>query len=807
MADPFDRQGPHLALPGTVAHGQDVVSVAAIARALYRSRWLIAGFFAAGVVAAVILTMVQSPQYESEATIQIHGESASRASGLAELGPAIGFPGIVDDGSGIETDMLVMTSRRIVEHVVDSLSLHVELVDPPMARSDLFSAVRAPKDITPFVLHLQRNGSSYRVRTESTSTLRPHPDVVEVGKPFVVGGLELTLRDGSDTTDVDRIAIAVRPFRDAVQSVQSELEVARAGRGTQIVTVTYRNRDPILAAAVPNAIMDAFIHHTNETNKAENRSRANFLRQQVAQYEMQLADAEARLREFREQQQIISIEDQAAEQVRRYAQLQSRRDELQEERDALRRLLRRVQAESAGSGGEDTYRQLASFPVFFANPTIQNIIRSLIDLENSRAQLMVRRTEENIDVQGIDKRIDELELQLLETAENYLESRENQMASLDATLAEFAQQAGTVPAREVEFARLAGQRELLAGIHRQLQMRLHEVEVEEAVEPMHVQLLDPALIAERPASPRPLLNVVLGSVLGLGLGLVATFITQGLDTRVRSRADVQLAAGGLPIVATIPRVARHTNGRPALGVGLPRLRPAVRAELPPTLVSRDEPFSPAAEAYRSLRTRLYLRHPAGASSLVVVTSAHVGEGKTTTSANLAVSLSQQGWRTLIVDADMRKGRLHEVFGLSQAPGLAELLRGERRIDEVVQTLQHGETALHVIASGQHPVNPAELATRMADSAELAQLRREYDHVVIDTPPLGLAAEAAVICALSSATVLLVARAGFSTREGIERVSEELRSLGVQVGGIIINDIVSSEAPAYGYHNLGYSSHA
>jgi tyrosine-protein kinase Etk/Wzc len=800
MADIVERRASQQPpMPVTHRYGQEEVSLAGVARALIRARRLIAGLVLAGVIAAIGLTLLQTPEYESEATIQIHAQRASRGSGLAELGPAIGLPGLVDDAGGIETDMLVMTSRRIVEHVVDSLSLHVQVVEPPVARSDVFSVVRAPRDVSPLSLELRRDGSAgYRVRVESASASPPHPEMIKPGEPFLVHGVELALREQPDVGGVDRMSIVIRPFRDAVEAVRSELEVARAGRGTQIVTVAYRNRDPVIAAAVPNAIMDAFIHHKNETNKAENRSRANFLRQQVAHYEVELTEAETRLREFRERQQIISIQDQATEQVRRFAQLQSRRDELQEERDALRRLLSRVQTESAGAGAEDAYRQLASFPVFFANPTIQNIIRSLIDLENSRAQLMVRRTEENIDVQGIDKRIDELESQLLETAENYLESRENQMASLDATLAEFAHQAVTVPAREVEFARLSEQRELLGGIHQQLQMRLHEVEVEEAVEPMYVQLLDPALVAEDPASPRPLLNVVLGAMLGMGLALMLLFVRQALDTKVRSRADVQLAAGGLPILAAIPRNASVQN-RSALRIPqLPFLRRPQSRRVDSAVVARDEPLSVAAEAYRALRTRLFLRRSTAAPSTIVIISAVAGEGKSTSAANLAVALAQQGSRTLLIDGDLRKGRQHDLFAFAQSPGLAEFLRGERPLAGLVHSLQLTDGILDVLPAGRYPPNPAELIGGAGLASALAHWQESYEHIVVDTPPLSLAADAAVLCSYPHTSALVVARAGFSDRDAIEHVHDELTALGIRIDGVIVTEVPDADAPAYGY---------
>ncbi len=791
-------------------HGEsarDEINVADVMRVLYRRRILIGTIVVLAIAAAAIYTGFQVPEYQSEASVQIHSEQFGR-SGIPGIGGTVaGIAGLGQNVGGIATDMLVMQSRRIVEHVSDSLSLHVELTYPRAPRTTFFSAVHAPRDVRPVLVEFQRSpDGTYLVRVEPRSGAPvPHPDRAVPGVPLAIGRVSLTVVDQPDGVMPERITVDILPFREAVERVRRNLEVVQAGRGAQIVTVRYRSRDPVMAAAVPNAVTRGFIRHKNETSKTESRSRARFLREQVANYEIQLAAAEARLQAFSEQEQIISVQDQATEQVRRFAQLQVRRDELKEERDALQRLLARVQQESSSVEAQDTYRQLASFPVFFANPTIQNIIRSLIDLENNRAELMVRRTEASVDVQGIDSRIRELEFQLMETAENYLESRENQMASLDATLGQFGQQVGAVPAREIEFARLSGQRELLAGIYRQLQTRLHEVEVEEAVEPLDVQLLDPALMPERQASPRLILNLILGGVLGVALALLVVFVGETLDTRVRSRSDVVLASGGLPVMATIPRIqsseSGRINGRRSLR-RIGRARPDEQSVS--SLVSRDAPRSLAAEAYRALRTRVFFRRDGSVPATLVIMSAVAGEGKSTSAANLAVALAQQGVRTLLIDADLRRGVLHRLFDVEQAPGLSEVLQEKVAVEEAIHVVHVGGAQLDVLATGVFPPNPSELVGSVRMQRQLRELQDRYDRIVIDTPPLSSATDSAVLGSMPSTAALLVARAGFSDRTAIEHVARELQDLGIRVDGVIVNDVPLPDAPAYRYQPAGGS---
>lgn len=818
---------PSRLYPVEAPPGRSDIYLADIARGLYRNRWLVIGIAAAVIAAAAVFTVFQTPEYESEAAVQIHFERAARSSALTDLGAAIGLGDLVNREAGrIGTDILVMQSRGIIEHIADSLTLHVQMTEPRAARVAVFSAVDAPRNVVPATVEFRHRGNGvYDVRVEPASEEPPrrapgvahdpgwdpeaawralfeHPARVEVGQPFEIGNVDLTLDPALSEAPPDRITVEVRDFRGAVEAVRSNLDVATAQSGTQIILVGYRHPDPVLVAAVPNAITSSFVRHKIETSQWENRSRGNFLREQVGHYAGTLEEAEARLQAFREREQVINAPAQATEQVRHYAELLSHRDEIVQERDALHRLLARLRNETSPDSAHETYRELAAFPVFFVNSAIQNIIRSLIELENQRAELMIRRTEESIDVRGIDTRVRELELQLLETAESYLASRENQLASLDATLSQFADLAGQVPAREVALARLTREQELLTEIYGELQLRLHEVEVEEAVEPLDVQLLDPALVPNRPVSPRPMLNLVLGAFLGIALGLLAAFTRQIVDTKVRSRHDVRIAAGGLPVMATIPRIAsgadRRVNGRLTLR-RLRRARPELGRVSP--LVARDAPRSPAAEAYRALRTRVFFRRDNDAPRILILTSAAAGEGKSTSAANLAVTLSHQGVATLLIDGDLRRGTLHEIFGVDRTPGLAEVLREEVELGEALRSIELAGGRLDILPSGAHPENPSELIGGQRMELVLQDLIDRYDRILIDTPPLRSATDAAVLCSMPYTGALMVARAGFSDRHAIEEVARELQEMGIRVDGVIINDVAVSERPAYGYHSV------
>jgi capsular exopolysaccharide synthesis family protein len=785
----------------------DELTLADVVRILYDNRRVVLVVMAGTLVLALAVTLLQRPVYQTEATMHVHDDRMTRSGLQSELGSIAVLAGLGRTTSGLETDMLIMQSRLILAAIADSLAMQVRLVRPAAARESVFSEVEVIDAATPtgtVTFRLRRDGR-YDVTATASDPLRrlPHPNVMEPGVPARIGGVQLTLAAQLAQDLPRRIDIEIVTPRSAVTNLRRNLRVSQLGRNARIVSLQYRDRDPVLAAAVPNAVSGAFLDHKRTTSHSEARRRAEFLRDQVARYNDQLVGAEAELRGFREREQIISVPDQASEQVRRMAQLQARRDELIEERQALRYLITTLRGEDRDV---ESYRRLATFPVFFSNRAVQVILESLIDLENQRAQLSVRRTEQSIDIRGIDDRIQELELELLATATSYLENREVQLASVGTTLQQFNRDLGTIPAREVEFARLSRQQRLLAEIHGQLELRLREVEVEEAVEPAQLDVLDPALLPLKPASPRPLLNLFLGGAFGLLLGVVGAFGRQALDTRVRTREDVQAVSGGIPVLGLVPHSAsagstesrsllpRRGNGR---GLSIPALRSRSAGYAGPgPLVARDTPQSPAAEAYREIRTRLSIRNGAVPPKLLVVTSAGEGEGKSTIAGNLAVSFAQQGGAILLCDADMRRGALHQLFGLPLAPGLADVLAGRVTLDEVMHTVVIDGVSLNVVTAGAAPANPTELlgGSRMKELA--AELGERFARVIIDTPPLQGTLDPALLGTLKNAATLLVARFGVTDRGAVERASNDLKGLGSPVLGVVVTDVAHPRRRAY-----------
>ncbi len=761
------------------------------------------------VALAAVLTAVLPPTYESQTSVQILQQDEA-GQFLAELGPlaALGMPGLGD--SEIDTDMSVMRSRRIVGAVVDSLALHVQVRGVDGARDEIVRIDPGSADAVPgtYTLRRQADGSyalaSAKVRqrdgsyTRSESAIRQlvaAPDRIPLGQPVEMAGIRLTLADELADDPPNEIRLRIQPFQEFVQRVRErDLRVRRPDRG-QVVLAEYRYRDADLAAAAVNSLARHFIEYKLSTNSTDSRNRVQVLQEQTDNYAQLIRDVEEVLQRFQEQELLIAPEEQATQQVRRVAELQVARDAAVVERQAMAAVLAQVAAaEPSIEPGASPYRRLATFPSFIANGAIQDLLQALIELEDTRAELLVLRQPGNQDVVALTNRIEELELQLLRLAQNYLSSLDAQIASAGSSLASFESELATMPSREIEFARLTRERMLLSEVYLTLQQRLKEAEVLAALESAAgaVRVLDAGLVPERPIFPNPAVNLGLATVLGLMLGVMVVIARESMSTRIRSRADIVTSGIGVPVLGSIPRFAGRHRLNGARAGGRPRL-PGSRQALGKgdgdgALVARELPGSPASDAFRALRTSIALSDRAAPPRVVVITSPARGEGKSISASNLAITLAQQGSRTLLVDGDLRTGRLHEVFSIERQPGLVDVLTGSVPLREAIRQVEvgAGATPLSILASGNPPANPPDLLGSERVGRLFGALRESYDSILVDAPAMESVADAALLGSLADATVLVI-RAGATEQDALADAVAQLRRLGVNVGGVVFNE--------------------
>jgi uncharacterized protein involved in exopolysaccharide biosynthesis/Mrp family chromosome partitioning ATPase len=740
---------------------------------LLRGRWIIAGTLALAVAVAVLVTLLQDPVYESEATVRIDEEEQG-LSMLSRMAP-MGLGGVAGLGrSDVQTDIVELRSRRIAEAVVDSLRLQVRVVRPDTARDAVLRVLRVDPATRGATIRLTlQDGGAYAVAVDGRSaggagTVRP-------GEPFTAGGAELVIEPAG--VAIPQMVVQVVPFNTAVSEVRKYMRVDRLDPTAQVLAIRYRDRDPVLAAAVPNVTSTIFVRYKTETSRERSFGTVDFLQEQIANYAPALADAEARLQSYREQAQIISPTDQAAEELRRVGDLHVRRDMMRTEQVSLRELLARVERPGAQTSARSLARDLAAHPLFLSNGAVQDVLRTMSELETERSSLAVRRTDENLDVRAIDERLNELEDQLLRLARGYLRSLDTQVASMDGMLARSEQDLGTIPAREAEFLRLTREQKLLEEVLLMLQTKLKEEEIQASSETTSVRELDTALVPEGPVSPRPLLNLLVALMVGTVVGVGLAFGRDAMDDAVRSEDEVRSVTGGAPVLGMIPDTGGGTRAAVRRG-SMPRwlLAPPLR------LGSGGSGGRSEVHAFREIATAVRIGEPGGPRT-VVITGAGEEAGKVAVARGVALQLARRGRRVLLVVADARGAG-----GIDPIPRPVRLsdVTDAAAFRRVLERYTDPDTGVKLDVLRCDGV-PAEEPMEPWKLGELVQrFGSDHDAVVVDAPSLSYSGDAAVLGRFADST-LIVAQIGKTDRDALARAVERLDQLEVPFGGIVLTD--------------------
>lgn len=296
--------------------------------------------------------------------------------------------------------------------------------------------------------------------------------------------------------------------------------------------------------------------------------------------------------------------------------------------------------------------------------------------------------------------------------------------------------------------------------------------------PISASVLRPATVPIAPVSPNTNLNIALGALIGLALGLGLAVLIEVLDTRVRNEKDV-----------------RQIVDAPILG-GISFDKTAAKRPL----IVRTEPNSPRAEAFRGLRTSLQFLDVEGGPRSFVVTSSVASEGKSTTTANLAIAMADAGARVVVIDGDMRQPTLADYLGIEGAVGLSDVLIGRAKLGDVLQPWGHG--SLVALPAGAVPPNPSELIGSGAMAALLRLLEKEFDTVLIDSPPLLPVTDGALLAKQTRGAILVVA-AGRTRRQELAASVATLERVDARLAGIVMTMVPTRGADAYGYGQYGY----
>ncbi|MFO7586777.1 MAG: polysaccharide biosynthesis tyrosine autokinase, partial [Gemmatimonadota bacterium] len=536
------------------------------------------------------------------------------------------------------------------------------------------------------------------------------------------------------------------------------------------------DEDPEHVADLVNGVARSYQQHRARTAREMAGRRRQIIATQLAALSDSLRVAQQAAIDY-QSRNVFSPNAEAASVTGELVAVDGRRRELSYQESILSGLVAGLQT----SGRNDQALQMIMALGADLVPQGPELSRRIQELQLRRAELTASRfglTAEDPQVQVVDSLISETRGQARLAAEQALMRLQGRISQENARYSQLAGRAGALPVQTAEFGRLQLRVNAIQAIFDQHVGRYFEAQIAEGVE---VGDIDIVAAAATPVWPDPsyrTLNLTIGLIAGMLVGIVGALLTDQVDSRVRRKLDAERATS-LEVIGTIPEI-RSLEGRSATA-----------------LIGKD--------AFRTLRTHLRFARAGRPPQLIAVTSATPRDGKSTVAANLALTLADQGARTLLVDADLRRPQIHTTFSLEQAPGLSDVLRGSVPLEAAAVPSAEGST-LRVLPCGSGVDNPTEFIGDPGFEALLVALRDAYDYVVIDTPPLLAVTDAALVGAVADGT-LVVVRANRTDLNALRTAVQQLRRLRVPLLGMVLNAVPKGHMSDYAYYPSHYPSYA
>lgn len=563
-------------------------------------------------------------------------------------------------------------------------------------------------------------------------------------------------------------------------------------RLTRLVDITVSTPDPELSARIANSIATGFAREDYQLQTAITRGASNFLQQEADRLKAKLQQSEEALQKCREEAGSIGIQ---RSQDYLLPKLQEANVRLGQARAAVTHLQARYEQICAETNHLD---DLLRLPQIATEPALVEPRARLAQANADFSAAQLRYKPKHPKYQQASQRLDEardyLSREARQLPESYRLAYESAVATATNIAAEVKQteaDAVRLSAEAIRYNMLSREVESDRALLASVLNRLSETSFSEEMHVEKLRFVQAAVVPRQPASPRVALILLGGVLVGLVSGLAIALTLHSLDGSILS-ADQAEAALGLPVLNVVPRL----KGIPEGG---------------PRLVGDSPAHAAGAEAFRSLRTALSLLGRAENRRTFLFTSTVPQEGKTFTSINCAAAFAQQGLKTLLVDADLRRPSVENYLTgqMDERPGLAEYLTGQQPLPDLVQTLP-GHPNLFWLAAGQPVPNPAELLAQDALKGLLAEALQRFDRVVVDSAPVTAVSDTLHLVANCQSTVLVV-RSHFTPQRPVQRTVQLLRQAGARLCGVVLNLEPRQWGPGYygdhRYYQSGYGSYA
>jgi capsular exopolysaccharide synthesis family protein len=755
-------------------HQEDTINIKEIVRIIRSYRKSISLIFVLVFTVTLYLTMTTQPIYQATTVVMIKESGSDAGSFVFDFG-------MNSSKERLQNEIEVLKSYQLHERLVQSL-----ISDGSAEELALFGTryVRTRYRLFDYFLGWIGRSADSLIAPRDLNFAQRIEVVEELRRNFGIS----TVRDA----DVLKISITSPDSSDAVYLANR-------------LSTTYRNFD--LAGG-----------------QGELHFVLTFLDSQITKYETRLATVENELQEFQSQYKIYALDGSAELLLKDLTEYESIYYTNIAELEVAQERVNYLKGQLS-----DSEKALMDEITNTNNPMIVALRGKIAELEAQKVQQMVDEgwDEKSLQAKDFNRRISEMKAKLTNITESLILSgwsEEDPFAASQEIFNKIVEQEVEVhsarsraeeykklvdrmsgrltdlPVQTLQYARLERDLKLNENLYLTMKQKYEESRITEAGQLGKVRILDPALVADK-IRPNKKMNVLLGLFLGIGLGVGYAFVREFLDNTVK--AVEQLERKGLTVLGIIPDMHHQAGGPVRKQLANPSKG---GTDFRRRLITYEDPKSPVSESYRSLRTNISYASADKKIKSLLVSSPQPGEGKSTTTANLAIAFAQLRKRTLLIDADLRKPVQHNVFDQSRGPGLAEYLIGDV---QDIHTIIHPTKVenLFIITAGGLPPNPSELLGSDRMSQMVDQLEKEWDMVLFDSPPIVAVTDASMISSEIDA-IAMVVKAGQTDRAAVDRALDTIKNVKAPLVGVILNGanpetLAGKYSYYYSYYNYYY----
>ena len=568
---------------------------------------------------------------------------------------------------------------------------------------------------------------------------------------------------------------------------------------SRIIEVHYRSADANVAATVVNTLMQTYVENNFKARFESTMQASDWLQKQLVDMQMKVETSQEKLVRYQKEHEILGIDEKQNIITAKLDELNKELTQAESERmdkeafyrmveagdpDAIAASAGGVEGEGPGSGSAST--------------VLDGLRNKQIDLKVQAADLNTQFGPSYPKLAQLNNQLKEIDIQIQNEMKKIVSKVHGQYITalqregmLHDALERQKTEANKLNESAIEYNILKRDAETYRQLYEGLLQKLKEAGVSAGLKANNFHIIDSARPPSAPIEPNVPRNMLFSILLGSATGVGLAFLLEGLDSTIRTTEQAQMISG-LASLGMIPLGSKSAREGPN-----PKRLVIATSKEAVELVTQVRPQSQMAESYRALRTSLLLSNLGAPPRVIMVTSALPQEGKTTTSINCAVVLAQKGVRVLLIDADLRRPSIHKTLGMGPRSGLSNVLTGSSTLEQTI-TRTAILPNLFILPAGTPPPNPAELLASPNMRDVLEQLRNQYDHIVVDTPP-SLSVTDAVVLSPRADAVVLVIRSGQTTKQALRRSRDILAQVNAKVVGVLLNAVDLSSPDYYYYY--------